>query len=691
MQLYMAEDAVSLKHVSTSLPSWRRYERRTVWVGTLLFFSYIAVTFLIGRFIPMSDGIIAGDAIALAALFFGGTRLWPIVWAASFVSLLLLGVTGPLLFLSPVASVVACALGAYLLTYYKVDPIFRHRHDAFYVGGIIFLISVIHPTLYLLPTLLNDPQVMLAQWSVMYVGAAFSFLIVTPFLLRWFAKPGFSRNYREIIEIIEVFGILSILTGAFFIGNVSTFFGIPLVYVILAPLFWIALRLRPRFITLALLIVSAIGLVGVGLGYPTALGDGAEHIEFFMIMLAISFLIITAQEEDLRVTNNMMFSQLGTLQNALARVRSESEGRKDFIAVLAHELRNPLAPVVSTIDFLKLKRAHDGQESEALELMTERMKTVGRILDDLLDVSRFLEGKIALNQEIIDLNSALKAAIISTAHYRKEFHQHLVFKAMNEPIWIRADQVRIEQVFSNLLSNASKYSNPGDSIFLSIERKDGFVEIIVADEGVGLPPDALEAIFAPFHQAHEGKRSQLGLGIGLTLVRSFVELHGGRVGAYSEGPGKGSRFVVELPTISHALPAPQSQEASRSLPERTRSELSVLIVDDNDAAAAALGRLLEMQQCSVSYAYDGAQAIEKALVVLPDVVLLDIQLPGEDGYGVATALRERGFKGKIIALSGYGERDFAHKYEDHIFDRYLIKPIGNEDLQKVLQEARDVA
>jgi CheY-like chemotaxis protein/two-component sensor histidine kinase len=317
--------------------------------------------------------------------------------------------------------------------------------------------------------------------------------------------------------------------------------------------------------------------------------------------------------------------------------------------------------------------------------MENRMDTVRRLLDDLLDISRISEGKIALKRDTVDLEAVIKRAVLSTEHHRKELHQRLVTKSSQRPLKVLGDDVRLEQVFSNLLTNASKFSRSGDTITVSMREHEGIAEVEVADQGIGISPAELEAIFLPFHQLQEGERTKKGLGIGLALVRNFVEMHGGTIEAASEGRGRGSRFIVRLPLLAIVTPEHKGRAfigVQRSA-HRTTKPL-ILIIDDNDAAAGAIGRLLEFQGYKVAYAYDGNQGIGKARSVSPDAIFLDIGLPDQDGYRVAKTLRTNGFRGRLIALTGYGADSVKSSDASVQFDHYLVKPVGLADIQKVL-------
>jgi CheY-like chemotaxis protein/anti-sigma regulatory factor (Ser/Thr protein kinase) len=235
-------------------------------------------------------------------------------------------------------------------------------------------------------------------------------------------------------------------------------------------------------------------------------------------------------------------------------------------------------------------------------------------------------------------------------------------------------------VFSNLLTNASKYSASGEPVTLIAHRTGNRAEVIVADQGVGIPPDAIDSVFLPFHQLEHGRQSKKGLGIGLALVHSFVRMHAGSVTASSEGEGMGSTFTVRLPLAKNA---PEATGPPRAKRRRKKSGLRILVVDDNDAAAAGIGRLLELQGCTVSYAYDGEQALDMANGSF-NVIILDIGLHDIDGYTIAKTLRTRGYEGLLIALSGFSTPDSLERGKAAGFDHYLVKPAGMEDLRKAI-------
>lgn len=674
--------------------------RRHITVALLIVVSYLACTWLSERLLDHPGTLFPASAVMLSILFLEGIELWPAVYIAALAGEILFGYPLLLVLVFPVAQTLQAVAGAYLLRVTKVDALFRTSRDIFLLLGIVAVVSLIAPTLGSLAGMLGasffGSPYHAATWGLRYIGTLFCLLIIVPFLLRWFTKSRFSRTGIEILETVAVFSVVIGLDLLAFIRGIEDIGGIPTIYFLLIPLFWIALRLRPRFVTLALLITSVFAIAslyaGASIPSPDVFSMRLFQTEEFLIVLAIIFFIMVSLEEDRRRNANLLRSQVATLENAVSRILSESKAKNDFIAVLAHELRNPLAPVVSAIDLLKLTEGRAKDETEMLTMMEGRMSTVRRLLDDLLDISRISEGKMAVKKEHIDVGTLVRRAILSTTHHFTERHQSLTVKPSKEPLFIQGDPVRIEQIFTNLLTNASRYSDSGDKIAVTVKKAGESAQITVTDTGMGIKPEDLEQIFTPFHQLDIGAQVRKGLGIGLALVRSFVDMHGGSVVASSKGLGHGSQFVVTLPLAgaeeeSPTEPVPKNEKTPASTATtRRHRKLLVLIVDDNDAAAASMGRLLELKGCSVAYAYDGAQAVQMTPEISPDIVLLDIGLPDYDGYTVAKTLRARGFSGRLIALTGYSTDDAKREGATAGFDHYLVKPAGLAELKQVIPE-----
>lgn len=366
---------------------------------------------------------------------------------------------------------------------------------------------------------------------------------------------------------------------------------------------------------------------------------------------------------------------------------AEADRRKDeFLAMLAHELRNPLAPIRNATDILLLKGSDQSVLRRARELIGRQVMHMTRLLDDLLDVSRITGGKIRIAKEPVAVADVVAQAVETVRPLIDKKQHHLSISLPSEPVRLEADSTRLVQVVANLLNNAAKYTEPGGNIWLTGELVNDEVVLRVRDTGVGIGREMLPRVFDLFAQSDRTlDRSQGGLGIGLTLVHKLVEMHGGSVFAHSDGPGRGSEFTVRLPALPAATPAvesPPSEFASASSPAR------VLVVDDSVDVAEAIGMLLSLLGHEVHMAHSGKDAIEAARKLRPDVVLLDIGLPGMDGYAVARCLRERPEVNglRLIAVSGYGQEEDLARSKAAGFDHHLVKPVSAEALQAAIAE-----
>lgn len=673
----------------TETPGMFTFYNKNEWrIALILFVSYALVYVSEATLLPASATLHPAVVPAICALFFGGLRLWPIVYLSALTALLPFNTSLFALIAIPISVTLQAVIGAHLLRAARVDPILRRFRDMLHLAITAILISAISPTTALVVSFVRDAPFSIEAWGRFYLASLFVFIILLPFALRWITKPRFARTTRESVEIVLSFGVLLGILATMVLFKTTTLGNIPLAYLLLMPLLWIALRLRPRFLTLALVSVALVSVANITLATAYEKQIAAFfNTELFLIVIAAIFLTITSIEEDRRVNTNLLHSQLATLQNAITRATIESRAKNDFIAILAHELRNPLAPIVSAIDFMKLKGPRDKEDRETLEIMADRMDVVRRLLDDLLDISRISEGKILLKEEVVELDAILQRALLSTAHHRKERHQNLIYKAPDKTLSLTGDATRLEQAFSNILTNASKYSSAGDTVSLTVRERDGFAEIEIADRGLGLSPHDIERIFLPFQQVAHAERSAQGLGIGLSLVRSFVEMHNGTVTAESEGAGTGSRFIVRLPLVPETSTDGSSVSArSNALRLPFAHTLTVLVADDNDAAAAGIGRLLELHGCRVIYAYNGRQAADKVVDSLPDVALIDTTLPQLDGFAVAREVRGQGYTGRLIALTGYSTKEVVAKSLAAGFESHIVKPARLADLKRVIPE-----
>jgi len=363
--------------------------------------------------------------------------------------------------------------------------------------------------------------------------------------------------------------------------------------------------------------------------------------------------------------------------------------RKDeFLAMLAHELRNPLAPISNAVQIMKRSHADEVRLAWCQDVISRQVEQLARLVDDLLDISRISRGKIELKQKMLKVSTIVQRAVETSQPLMEARRHELTVQLPPEPVYVEGDLVRLAQVVSNLLNNAAKYTDAGGSISLSVEQLGNNVFIRVRDNGRGIDPATLSNLFELFYQVDRTiDRAEGGLGIGLSLVKSLVTMHGGDVWAESEGRGQGSEFVIRLPCAPGLSAAPVPSQTDSKPP--AEGPLRILVVDDNHDAAQSLSLLLTGEGHTVRLAYNGPMGLEAALTERPQVVLLDIGLPGMDGYAVARAVRQHPDlkKTQLIALSGYGRQVDREQARAAGFNRYLTKPVNYDELQCVLAQS----
>jgi signal transduction histidine kinase len=371
----------------------------------------------------------------------------------------------------------------------------------------------------------------------------------------------------------------------------------------------------------------------------------------------------------------------------LQRALAEADRRKDeFLATLAHELRNPLAPLRNSLELLRLESGASESLRETREIMERQVQQMTRLLEDLLDVSRIAQGKLVLHRERFDLRAAVDQALLMSTPGRQTRKQQLRVSRPPDPLWVEGDPTRLAQVVVNLLNNAVMYTHEGGCIELALERADHEHVLRVKDNGVGIPAEKLGRIFDMFTQLDVvPPGSQRGLGIGLALVRRLVELHGGRIAAASDGQGQGSQFEVRLPA-AHEQPAPPPQPAEAPQPA---TGLHVLIVEDDKDGRDSLARLLKLLGYRVDIAKDGKEGVEAACRLKPAVAVIDIGMPGLTGYEVARQVRAAlGESVFLIALTGYGQADDHARSAAAGFAAHLTKPLDLAAFQSLLKDRR---
>jgi PAS domain S-box-containing protein len=383
----------------------------------------------------------------------------------------------------------------------------------------------------------------------------------------------------------------------------------------------------------------------------------------------------------------VLFKDITQRKQAEERLREADRRKDEFLATLAHELRNPLAPIRTGLQVMKLAGDNAAVIEKTRRMMERQVSQMAHLLDDLLDLSRISQGKITLQTNRLRLADALQDAVDAVWSFMEERDHDLVLDVPDEPIYVDGDRTRLSQVFVSLLNNAAKYTEGNGRIKVTMERQSDDVVVVVQDNGVGIPVSMLPKVFDIFTQVDRSlEKSQGGLGIGLSIVKQLVEMHGGQVAAESDGHRQGSRFTVRLPAIRATLITPSGKD-SDELP-KVSARRRILVADDNRDAATSLAMLLRILGNETQTAHDGLEALEVAAEFKPDVVLLDIGMPNLNGFDACRRIRREpwGKKIVIVACTGWGQDEDRRKSQDAGFDIHMVKPIDPAVLEKLLAE-----
>jgi signal transduction histidine kinase len=401
---------------------------------------------------------------------------------------------------------------------------------------------------------------------------------------------------------------------------------------------------------------------------------------------------LTATNIDLARSNRSLQIEILERRNVEERLRQADRRKDEFLATLAHELRNPLAPIQSALNVRRLGR--NGEEDELQEVMERQMRHLVRLVDDLLDVSRITRDRLELRPEPVQLAQIIASARETVQPLLDAADQVVSLEPLKEPVVLFADPHRLSQVLANLLSNASKFSEPGGTIHMEVSRRADSVEIGVRDRGIGISPDKQREIFEMFTQADSSlERARGGLGIGLSLARRLAEMHGGQLSVRSNGVGQGSEFRVWLP-----VSAPEDLGPVETPPQVEKVEeaspLRVLVVDDNRDSADMLALSLKLMGHEVVTLYDPLEVVAAARDWQPQLAFLDVGMPALNGFSLAEMLRaERWRDGRgprLVALTGWGQEEDRRRSEEAGFDEHLVKPADLETIERVCQDAASV-
>ncbi len=618
------------------------------------------------------------SGLALAALLLFGPRLWPGIWlGAAFTNFTIQG--SPLLAVligtgNTLEAVMAAALvGRYI----GIRGEFETGEAVAKFVALITLSAMIAATIGSLSLMLSG-TIQSSEFSsnawIWLQGDASGMMIFTPLILTWRLRPLPRWNMAKWIEAAALASCVVLAALLVFRGFTADATPRPLAFLTVPFVLWAAARFEQRAVTAAIAAIAGIAvyytLHGKG---PFGLGS-ADATSFYMLCYTVT-LVVTGLVLSV-VMGQRKRAELGVRQRVEELQESERH-INEFLAMLSHELRNPLAPMVNA---LALMRKDPAQNPPMLGIIERQIWQLSHIVDDLLDVSRITRGKIRLQKETSDLNGMILRALES-AQPLIDAREHAVeLDFCRENLFVEADATRISQVVLNLINNAAKYTPAGGLISISLRDENGQAVLKVRDNGIGIAPELLPKVFDLFIQGDRAlDRSEGGLGIGLTIAKRIVEMHGGSTMALSEGPGKGAEFVVRLPLVSAPAAAPMQKSAQGSVRRR------ILVVDDHRDSADSLSTLLSVMGHDVRTAYDGYEAIELAAQYRPEVVLLDIGLPGKNGYDVARELRNaHGSQLVLIAVSGYGQDEDRRRGREAGFDHHLVKPVRPTELEAMI-------
>ena len=418
-------------------------------------------------------------------------------------------------------------------------------------------------------------------------------------------------------------------------------------------------------------------------------GDRIEHYETVRrrkdgTLVEISLSVSPIFDEQGHVVGAAKIARDITDRKQSERALVQIDRRKnEFLATLAHELRNPLAPIRNSLNLLRLTRSESAADDSVLAIMERQVDHMVRLVDDLLEISRIATGKIELRIEAVEIAAVIRSAVETSRPVIDANRHQLAIQLPTEPLTIQGDAMRLSQAVANLLNNSAKYTEPRGQIWLTVAHDKDWVVISVRDNGIGISADLLPHVMEMFMQADRKKRNYKdGLGIGLALVKQLVEMHGGSVEPKSAGDNKGSEFTIRLP-----LSRQQSSLTHGGLPLAPQpARQRILVVDDNRDAATTLAMLLKFLGNEVQTVHDGPSALRSVEEFCPNIVLLDLGMPEMDGYEVANRLRELPGRQNmvLVALTGWGQTDDRQKTHDAGFDKHLVKPVNLDTLQLLL-------
>jgi signal transduction histidine kinase/FixJ family two-component response regulator len=618
---------------------------------------------------PQISAVWPPTGIAIAAAFKWGFRALPAVFAGAFAA----NATAdePLWVAAGIATgnTLEAWVGAYIMASAAAHINGNRIREALALLGAAVVAPIISASFgvaFLVAGGVQPASQLVALWRVWWVGDALGALLLIPLLSTWAQTLA---HHRKLLELAALLMVSALVCTAVFYQRAEPVFS---EYIVFPFVIWAAMRLSVPATALVVILCDAIAIAATYFGFGPFADLGPErgllHLQAFIAVAAITGLLLASLAEQRR--------------RAEEALRQADRRKDEFLAMLAHELRNPLAAISNAAQLLAVDKADAANLVFARSVIARQTTHLARLLDDLLDVGRAINGRIHLTKDVMDLAVAVKSAVSTLETAGSTSRHDLTFDV--ESVYIAADRARIEQIVINLVSNALTYTPAGGHVHVAVRREGDYAVLIVTDNGIGLTADDRYHVFDLFYQTKRELNRKGGLGVGLTLVRRLVELHNGSVAAASDGAGKGAEFTVRLPVVEkqHAeVPIEQPQAEQRSEPR------SVLVIEDNDDARISLTQLLALEGHTVHEAADGRSGLERAIHLQPDIALIDIGLPQMDGYEVARALRLQQSRSFLIALTGYGQSEDVRRAREAGFDAHLIKPADMEKVREAIAGA----
>lgn len=666
-----------------------------VWEKALLNVGLLLVYFAAGKFglaffgliHPSASAVWLPTGIAIGALLVFGRRIWPAIFAGAF----LVNVTtegSPLTSLGVAAgnTLEAVVASELVRRFAGGRNVFMRAIDILKFACLAALLSTtISATIGVTSLTLGGyaaPSEFAGIWSTWWLGDASGAMLVTPLVVLWCGNRSRRLGARGIREAVFLYASVAIVGAlAFFHPGIGSY---PLAFLCLAPLVWGALRFGPREIATAIVLLSAIAIAATATGHgsfvlPTA-NESLLVLQAFMGLVAMTALPMAA----LTLERNALLERERT---ARADADAASRSKDEFIAILSHELRNPLFAISAASAVLDDGRKSGSESQRYVEIIARQTRHLARLIDDMFDIGRITANRMSLHKQRLDLARVAEDCVreLETAGTVDPDRVELDL----QPAWVDVDRDRIKQIINNLLGNSIRHTPPDGRIRLTVSAHEVEAALGIEDDGAGIVPELLPHVFDAFRQGEQGlDRNPGGLGIGLTLVRRLAALHGGRVDAQSGGPGRGSAFVVRLPLKAPPAAMPSAAVAEgRAVTEPSHRSCRLLIVEDNEDARQGLRVLLESRGHEVHEAADGEAGVAAALELTPDLVLVDIGLPLVDGYEVARRIKAANPDIHLIAVTGYGHDDDRRRARDAGFDAHLLKPVSVERLRLAIEDA----